>query len=46
MLVPKEVNGVEKSALVVHATSSPGPREGKCFIFVATAFSFFFTASV
>lgn len=41
MLVPKEVNGVEKSALVVHATPSPGPREGKCFIFVATAFPFF-----
>lgn len=41
MLVPKEVNGVENSALVVHATPSPGPREVKCFILVATAFFFF-----
>ena len=42
MLVPKEVNGVEKSALVVHTIPSPGPREVKCFIFVAAAFFFFF----
>lgn len=42
MLVPKEVNGVEILALVVHATPSPGPRDGKCFIFVATAIFFFF----
>ena len=46
MLVPKEVNGVEKSALVVHTIPSPGPREVKCFIFVAAAFFFFFSLQV